>query len=189
MEMGVEHVYIGNVYDTPHSNTWCRGCGALLVARYGLNATVTGLDAQGRCVACGRDAHVKLMPRPREVEQQGAVDAALASKRFDWHGDVRSLHVWLKNGGGDGVTVYHRRHHVASEPDPWTVLRLSPGESYRFSAAKGRADEIGVEVRFPPSVESNLHEVFDRAHFPTVSVEEAGVSKTDVVPLPLYRPD
>ena len=37
----------------------------------------------------------------------------------------------------------------------------------------------------PSCVATNLHEVFDRAHFPTVSVEEA-VCSDDVSPLPVF---
>lgn len=29
---------------------------------------------------------------------------------------------------------------------------------------------------------SNLHEVFDRAHFPTESIEEIGISQNDITP-------
>jgi hypothetical protein len=34
-------------------------------------------------------------------------------------------------------------------------------------------------------MKSNVHEVFDRAHFPTIALEEA-VSPNDVSPLPVF---
>jgi hypothetical protein len=37
-----------------------------------------------------------------------------------------------------------------------------------------------------PQVTSNLHEVFDRAHFPTLAIDEIGVSARDIAPLPLF---
>jgi pyruvate formate lyase activating enzyme len=38
----------------------------------------------------------------------------------------------------------------------------------------------------PPQVASNLHEVFDRAHFPTLAIEDIGISTRDIAPLPLF---
>ncbi len=53
---GLHHVYTGNVRDEAESTaTWCPGCGAQLVERTGFSAQRTGLDAAGRCTACGRE--------------------------------------------------------------------------------------------------------------------------------------
>jgi pyruvate formate lyase activating enzyme len=60
-----------------------------------------------------------------------------------------------------------------------------PGESWRFISSKAGESEIGLDVALQPSMESNLHEVFDRAHFPTVSIEEAN-AENDISPLPLF---
>jgi len=62
---------------------------------------------------------------------------------------------------------------------------LGAGEGYRVSMAKSCPEELGAEVAAPASVQVQLHEVFDRAHFPTVCVEE-GCAETDVAPLPIY---
>ena len=43
-----------------------------------------------------------------------------------------------------------------------------------------------VPLVVPEGLKSNLHEVFDRAHFPTVSVEEAPVGG-DISPFPIYQ--
>ena len=59
LDMGLEHIYLGNVYNTPWSNTYCNQCKALLIDRYGLNARVVGLTDRGTCVHCGHDAHVR----------------------------------------------------------------------------------------------------------------------------------
>ena len=65
-------------------------------------------------------------------------------------------------------------------------MTLQPGESYRFILAKASPDEIGPEIALPAVMTSNLHEVFDRAHFPTVSLEEAQAAN-DVTPLPMFE--
>jgi pyruvate formate lyase activating enzyme len=187
LEAGLEHVYLGNVYDTPFSNTYCRRCNAVLVTRYGLNAQTTGLDEQGCCRRCGQDAHFKLMSanHPLPTTLRIPLDE-VTIKRVDWHGDIRSAHVQARNAGDMPTSLYHRRRHANGAEEPWTVVGLDPGESYRFILAKSTQDELGPEVAMPPVVESNLHEVFDRAHFPTHSSEEIGVATRDIAPLPLF---
>jgi pyruvate formate lyase activating enzyme len=188
LEMGLEQVYVGNVYDTPYSNTFCRGCGAELVNRYGLNARNVGLDGQGHCRACGRDAYFKLMPDGApapKVEDIPLNDNVV--KTVNWHGDIRSAHVQALNTSEEPKQIFHRRRHTSGLQEPWSVITLAPGESYRFILAKGAEDEVGPEVVFPSQITSNLHEVFDRAHFPTLSIEEVGVAKRDIAPLPLYQ--
>lgn len=189
MEMGLQHVYVGNVYDTPFSNTICGGCESVLVTRYGLNAKNVGLNEQGHCQTCGRDAHFKLMPPNKPLPTVDEVPAdGLILKSVDWHGDIRSAHVQVRNTSDQPANVYHRRRHLNEQRDPWTIVTLNSGESYRFILAKSYPDEIGPEVAMPPIVQSNLSEVFDRAHFPTLSIEEVGIASRDIAPLPIFNP-
>lgn len=187
LERGLEHVYLGNVYDTPASNTYCRSCKAMLVSRYGLNARQVGIDRYGRCLSCGRNAHFKLLPPlPQQSTSETIAPKADATvKSVKWHGDIRSAHVEVLNTTSESKTVCHR-HLSDSTNEPWKQIPLMPQESYRFILAKSTADEIGREIALPAGVQSNLHEVFDRAHFPTLSVEEVGVAVRDIAPLPLY---
>ena len=186
-DMGLRYVYLGNVYDTPATNTYCPGCGAELVTRYGLNAQVVGLDAAGACTQCGENAHVTILPTagPRRPVTAALDDERIPRRRLQWHGDIRSAHVQLKNAREDPVVVHERRWLENGTHESWRSIALDPGESFRFIVAKASADELGFEVAIPEGVQSNLHEVFDRAHFPTLSIEEAPVS-TDVSPLPLF---
>jgi len=66
------------------------------------------------------------------------------------------------------------------------VIRLEPGESHRFILAKSSPGETGVAVAIETGISSSLHEVFDRAHFPTVA-REAGTLNADVSPLPAFQ--
>jgi pyruvate formate lyase activating enzyme len=50
---GLRYVYIGNVPGHPAENTYCPGCGGVLVERSGYNIGAYELDAAGRCRACG----------------------------------------------------------------------------------------------------------------------------------------
>jgi pyruvate formate lyase activating enzyme len=189
LDMGIRHVYLGNVYDTEASNTTCPACGVLQVTRYGLNARIVGLDGDGRCAVCGDDADFTLMPTPpapRPTVRVLPESRGLRTARFEWHGDIRSLHVQVANPTATVQQAYHRRFGGDGRA-AWTVLALDPGESYRFIAAKAEPDEAGIEVAIPAALTSSLHEVFDRAHFPTVEVA-AGSLNEDVSPLPRYVP-
>jgi pyruvate formate lyase activating enzyme len=50
---GVRYAYTGNVHDSRGGSTWCHACGALLIERDWYELGAWGLDAQGRCAACG----------------------------------------------------------------------------------------------------------------------------------------
>jgi pyruvate formate lyase activating enzyme len=189
LDMGLNHVYLGNVYDTGSTNTWCRQCGLLQVTRYGLNADLVGVDADGACVSCGTRAPLKLLPdaRRRSTVQELPAGAGLDVASFDWHGDVRALHVQMRNESDAPATAYTRRHGDPAADGSWEIVELKPRESFRYIAAKSTPDELGVQVAIPDRCTSSLHQVFDRAHFPTVEVA-AGTLNQDVSPLPLFQP-
>ncbi|WP_306367532.1 AmmeMemoRadiSam system radical SAM enzyme [Nocardiopsis sp. CC223A] len=188
LDMGLDHVYLGNVYDTESTNTWCRGCGLLQITRYGLNAQLIGVTPDGRCSECGLDAHIKRVPDP--VAAQAPLDElptheTYDSARFDWHGDIRAVHVQVENTGDRPQEVFHRRVRRDNPDTGWTRIALAPQESYRFISAESFNDEIGVVVAVPNGCTSSLHQVFDRAHFPTTEAA-AGTQNADITPLPLY---
>lgn len=189
LEMGIRHVYLGNVYDHDAANTTCSSCRELQVSRYGLNASLEGVTADGRCASCGTHANFKLFAAPAETrptvpELPG--DLPLKTASFQWHGDVRALHVQLSNTTEAPQPIYLRRVGDPAVSTAWTVTTLAPGESHRFISAKSTPAEEGIELAIPEVLTSSLHEVFDRAHFPTVDLE-AGSLNADVSPLPAYQ--
>lgn len=189
LEMGIDNVYLGNVYDTESTKTWCGHCGHLQVTRYGLNAKMIGVDADNRCAGCGRPTQLKQLVNPepgRTRIPRLPSGKHLDPARFHWHGDVRSLHVQVRNQADVPQEVYERRLGDGVPAD-WSVLPLAPGESYRFIAAKAYPGETGVEVAVPPKCQSSLHEVFDRAHFPTLDLLEESSLTEDVTPFPRYE--
>ncbi|MFE7527517.1 AmmeMemoRadiSam system radical SAM enzyme [Kitasatospora sp. NPDC057542] len=188
LDMGLNHVYLGNVYDTESTNTWCHRCGQLQITRYGLNADLVGLDGDGACVGCGARAPIVLLPDARSRTRVPELPAeGLDLARFDWHGDVRALHVQVRNTSDAPVRAYHRRYGDPAAEQSWQVIDLAPQESFRYIAAKSTAGEVGVQVAVPSQCTSSLHQVFDRAHFPTVEAS-AGTLNEDVSPLPLFQP-
>jgi len=192
---GLRHVYLGNVFDPDVTSTVCSGCGALLVSRHGLSAVIGELDASGRCARCGEDANVVLLDdppttHPRHVE--ALPDERLRRAQYRWHGDIRSVHVRVDNRTDEPATAYVRRlrsgaNGTTAPPDGWRTIRLDGHESYRFILSSESADQTGVEVAIPEGTDSTLHEVFDRAHFPTGVLGDGGATG-DRTPLPLYRP-
>lgn len=185
-EMGVRHVYLGNVYDQAATDTRCHGCGATLVTRFGLHARISGLDPEGRCTDCGLRAGFVLdgtagSSRPVVSDLP---DDDVDVRTFDWHGDICSLHIEVRNPTAEPGGIFHRPRRL-DRTVPWTRVALAPGESYRFLLSKGAPDEEGLEVAIPRGIRSNLHEVFDRAHFPTVSLD-AGPAGSGPAPLPIF---
>jgi pyruvate formate lyase activating enzyme len=184
-EMGIHSVYVGNVYDTDSTTTWCRGCGNVLVTRYGLNAQLIGVSSENSCTKCGEKTPLKLLGPRQRPQDVPTLPAGYRTADFSWHGDVRSLHIQLLNESSEEKVVYHRRFGDPAVGPQWAALHLAPGESYRFAAAKATPDETGVEVAVIDGLRCSLHEVFDRAHFPTVTVD-TGTLNEDVTPFPSY---
>ncbi len=53
-EAGLNYVYIGNVPGHPAENTYCTGCGSVVVGRHGYRILEYNLDAKNRCRRCGQ---------------------------------------------------------------------------------------------------------------------------------------
>lgn len=62
LDEGLEYVYIGNVPGHPGENTYCPGCGELLIRRYGLDITEYRLNSDRRCPRC--DRRIPIIGRP-----------------------------------------------------------------------------------------------------------------------------
>ncbi|MEM4727811.1 MAG: radical SAM protein, partial [Candidatus Bathyarchaeia archaeon] len=62
LDEGLEYVYIGNVPGHPGENTYCPGCGELLIGRYGFSIIEYRLDPERRCPSCGR--RIPIIGRP-----------------------------------------------------------------------------------------------------------------------------
>lgn len=189
LEMGIRHVYLGNVYDHDAANSYCSSCRELIVTRYGLNASLVGLDGAGNCSKCGTHSNIKLFDAPapaRPSMSELPANLPLKNASFEWHGDVRALHVQLKNTTDALQAIYFRRIGDPAVSSAWTVITLAPGESHRFISAKSTPAEKGVELSIPEFLTSSLHEVFDRAHFPTVELA-AGSLNADISPMPAFK--
>ncbi len=52
-EVGLRHIYCGNVSDERSESTWCHACGHLLIARSGFSIQKNSLGPGGACPGCG----------------------------------------------------------------------------------------------------------------------------------------
>ena len=50
---GLRYVYVGNVPGHPWEHTYCPGCGAIAIKRFGFDITGWRLDEKNRCLTCG----------------------------------------------------------------------------------------------------------------------------------------
>ncbi len=53
LEVGLDFVYVGNVYTEDGETTFCPNCNNKVVERYGYNITSYNIDSKGRCKYCG----------------------------------------------------------------------------------------------------------------------------------------
>ena len=51
LEMGLHHVYVGNVVTENGMNTYCSGCGRMIIERQGYTVVTIGVD-EGLCTHC-----------------------------------------------------------------------------------------------------------------------------------------
>jgi pyruvate formate lyase activating enzyme len=172
INMGIKHVYLGNVYDSSVTSTYCRNCGDFLVRRFGLKTEIVGLNENGLCNNCGHHAYFKFNSTVREnvltVNDLPELDFKIYS--FDWNDDIFSFHVQVLNSGNRSVDVYYLYRNSDGSEYKWRIISLYPKESYRFIISKADEDETQIQIAIPPLVEFNLHEILDRAHYPTVPV-------------------
>jgi len=52
-EVGINFVYLGNLYDTEYENTRCPKCSNLVIRRSGFGAKMLSIDPNGNCKYCG----------------------------------------------------------------------------------------------------------------------------------------
>lgn len=182
-EVGVKYVYLGNVYAPDAARLDCPTCGQALVERFGISTSLAGLR-DGHCTRCGAVAPLTLLPE-RAASPSGEPPSDARRSEVLWQGDVRALHVEVKNPGVDRAAVYQRPIGTRAA---WTVRWLEPGTSRRWLSSQSAPEDRGVELRLAQGLTSTLQDVYDRAHFPTVDREHdtAPRSETGRVPLPLY---
>src|SRR2546422_988910 len=106
-EEGLKYVYIGNVSGHPLENTYCPGCGAIAIKRYGFDITGWYLDKDNKCKQCGdRSAIVTrsgvpvawVLPDDAQVDNFATMAATLL-------GALEVMYATMKRNAPNRVTV------------------------------------------------------------------------------------
>lgn len=80
LDMGLKHVYVGNVGETVSTNTFCK-CGATLLERSYLNTKIH-LDENNACLACGKVSSIILAEKQQTQEHQVPDDFILSTTEW-----------------------------------------------------------------------------------------------------------
>jgi pyruvate formate lyase activating enzyme len=159
---GIEYCYIGNIYASDVSNTFCKKCGNRLVDRFGLNVSVLGLDSNGVCKNCGTLSTIK-EPLSGNVYDTGILLDKFTGKQkisFDWNAEHNGLHIdILEPYSNSLIACITRFPNMESE-----YLEINGIE--RFAITKKSSNETGVKVALSSSVKISYLPLLDRAHFP-----------------------
>lgn len=175
LEMGVQHVYIGNVAEHEGTHSYCPGCRARVVTRYGMSVTTDGLTPEGRCTACSRalpfvGLDVVRADRSARTVPEDALAAARAhatgpqSTRHAWPADILSVHVEADNPTDAPVHVGWVREGAGDAADAVTIPSRT---THRFVVARSAPTETAFSIGGPAAI--RVFDLLDRAHFPTGS--------------------
>jgi pyruvate formate lyase activating enzyme len=63
-DVGLHHVYTGNIHDPEGGSTWCPACGVLLIGRDWFTLGEWGLDEAGQCRSCGHRVSGRFEAKP-----------------------------------------------------------------------------------------------------------------------------
>ena len=166
---GLRHVYVGNV-DLP-MHTQCGDCGGLLVSRESGLAT---RHFEGAACRCGAPVPF-VMPWSAPAASLEATVVADVERTHQFRGPLRVLHVAQPLESAIEVTWLDAAGTPVDTPE---VHRCT-----RFQIAHPKAS--AVRLRHASASPLELFEIYDRAHFPTVSTREQSPSADR--PLPFFE--
>jgi pyruvate formate lyase activating enzyme len=160
---GLHYCYLGNVYSDEVSNTFCRHCGLKLVARFGLTASVPGVDAQGCCTGCGTRSPIREVVPDAGARPGPPGFAAAESLDHEWTTEVNSVHVVFSPPDGGPVSFRMERFPSGAGE----TIEVSSGIE-RIILSRASVEEERITIAISRPVGAAVLPVLDRAHFPTV---------------------
>lgn len=160
---GIKYCYLGNVYNSKVSNTFCNNCGNMLVERFGLTVNVIGLNDNSCCKKCGEKSPIKEPYAGKIKSEDLKLDKfkVMQSYKIDWNSEINSLHIVPDK-------KYKTKLRIKVERLPSgniEFLEMNNGLE-RILLSKKNDDESGIKVSFSSTNEINLLPVLDRAHYP-----------------------
>jgi pyruvate formate lyase activating enzyme len=164
LEMGMKHVYLGNVYEEDEGmETHCLGCGALQVRRFGLHVEVKNLSHDSRCEKCGVKSPVVLRPSAPRGLKSCHLTTTEERAVYHWSPEHQAAHVQLFNSGVATEMIAVERIPGIREP----AIFLKPGEPWRMIVSRQALDEQGFRIVGASACQATIQPILDRAHFPS----------------------
>jgi len=170
LDNGMQHVYLGNTYEHGLNDTHCLACGAVLVLRYGLHATIQNLDESACCTQCGAQSSI-IHPHQNTTNQH--LDMSVRNKHMmiHWTDEVHSAHIIQTQTDGQDDTIRIHTLYADNEPVYLRDKRLSSGLD-RFIISRQSPEETGVMLSWDSTCHYQNLAVLDRAHYPTQMTEQ-----------------
>lgn len=181
LAMGAKHVYLGNTPDTLSVNTYCSSCGGLVYGRAGEHrpALVASGPRAVRCGHCGHDVPVVLdsrltaLSQAREGMQDGAGRPAV---EHVFRTSIDAIHVEQPS---------ESRVDYVFLDDQDQVLGSGQSSCLRFLVARPGPRVAKLRLHAENVQTLRLLEVYDRAHFPTMTVAHSLMASVDTPPAPI----
>ena len=154
LNIGIKHVYLGNLEETPYSHSYCQ-CGFTLVERYGLNTKVH-ININGHCPQCGIKAPILLSQQkhttihiPNDYEEQ----------IIPWTDSVATVRLEI-NSNDIFYYQFINKQQQASSPIHDIGIR-------RHVVSRFGKDNWGLRVWIAPTNQLTVTPIIARAHYPT----------------------
>ena len=180
---GVRYCYIGNVYADGVSNSFCRGCSAKLVQRFGLRGRVVGLDATGCCTSCGTQSPIREILPAAAVEQAETAFVSSEDLTYEWSAEVNSIHVVFAPVQGRDV-VFRVRRAPSGESE---YIHLNHGIE-RVILSRSEAGEAAVTISSDHAVAATVPAGARQGTLPNAARVEAFIAVSELTWTELRKP-
>jgi pyruvate formate lyase activating enzyme len=170
LDAGVKFVYLGNTSGTTSVDTFCPSCGQTVIRRSG--EKLEQAHDQGRCGRCGHQLPLFDLP-PAAPPALPADTRTVRSVTHAFRGAIGAAHV--------EQTTEALVRYVFLDKDG-TELGGGHSSCLRFLVTRPGPRAAALRVDLETAGEIRILEVFDRAHFPTATVQQSENSSCDVPP-------
>lgn len=168
---GMRYVYLGNVYNTTSTNSYCPDCQALWVQRTGLIAR--SFLRNGCCPQCGKSSPIQLPWQDSAIEpvvHQIPQDFICSTHMF--RGPIQACHVEQEKES----ELFYQFVSASGEP----IGEIGTNSCIRFMLSKSDDKAEGIRLYHPAENKLQVFEVYDRAHFPVTDAEQTHLASEDV---------
>lgn len=174
-ELGLQHVYIGNLYKEGAADTLCPICKTVLVERFGVKIRVhDGLSENGYCLKCGEKSNVFIENHDasfNDLNEQQQYFKNRYRKRagtFYWGNEINSVHLSMDDTCRAAMITIH-----GDESQNITFLGKDFGVN-RFLVTRSNIHERFLSYAYYTDQKHTLKiwSLLDRAHFPVDSQKQ-----------------